>query len=381
MFRSLSFKIYCGGDPRALAQTGGSCRFVYNHFLNRKIQHYKETGETLSSYDLMKELPDLKEQYPFLQSSPATVFQAALVDLDKAYTGFFKHGRGFPKFKRKDGTDSFRIPGAVSVGEVDPDSHSVRLAKLGWFKARGGWSLLEHYQEIGGSVKNITVKQEAGSWYAVVLFDLPDQLPTHIHRTVVVGVDLGVVQPLTGFDSSGQTFVKGVDFSEALKKKECRRRHYQKVLARKKKGSRNREKARLKLARAYKAERDFRKNWVENTSHDLAKEYKHVVFEDLNIQRMTKKGLHKNRLNDGMRRLSLSHLVTRTTQKCEELGGSVVLVNSRNTSRCCSECGSIHKENRKTQKVFKCVDCGHTENADLNASKNIYDRGLLVLCL
>jgi len=93
---------------------------------------------------------------------------------------------------------------------------------------------------------------------------------------------------------------------------------------------------------------------------------------------MTKKGRGKSKLNEGMRRLGLSNLITRTEQKALERQGQVAYINPAYTSQTCNACGCISKANRKSQTVFKCVDCGHTDNADRNAALNIMDTGLVL---
>jgi putative transposase len=200
------------------------------------------------------------------------------------------------------------------------------------------------------------------------------------------GIDLGVVRPVTVAYENGSA-VAGRKASRVLKEKELKRRRYQRQLARKQRGSSNREKSRHKLSRAYQCERNYRKDWVEKTSTKLATTFRVIIFEDLKLNNMTRsaKGTvespgknvaAKAGLNRELLRLGIAQLVLRTTQKAERLGGLVIKVDPKFTSQTCSECGVIDKSSRKSQAVFHCTSCGHTLNADKNAARNILSRGL-----
>lgn len=372
--RAVKLRIYPNKAKQiALTRNIGCCRWVYNYFLEKRIKYYEKTGETLSYSDCSKKLTKLKRRYLWLRDADAQSLQQSLKDMDQAYQNFFKHGRGFPKFKKRGQKDSLRLPQRVDYSEG-----KLRLGKHGWITCRGSTERLKDKH-----IRQITVSYEAGQWFASCLTEVEK---TNIeHPYPICGVDVGVTKPLVIAvpDEKDYLFCQsGKDFKKKLRKKEQKRKREQSKLARKQKKSKNRIKQRLSVARAFQRERNLRKEWVEQTSHRLTRLFHTVVFENLNMKGMTKaaKGTMENPgvnvraksgLNRELLRLGISHLMTRCQQKAELRGGNVVFVDPRYTSQTCSCCGHTHKNNRKNQAVFKCQKCGHTENADRNAAVNI----------
>lgn len=367
-------------------KTAGCCRKVYNDFLGRKIkdyQYYKETGVKKPAPSLVK----YKSVYEFMKEVDSTSLQSSLIDLDKAYQNFFKHGKGFPKFKKKGSHHSFRC---VQHNRIEDSS--IKIGKLGFIKFRG---LSDQCPE-DIKIKSVTVSRSSdNNWYASILVDLDTAIYDHAHRFTSAGIDLGVVQPLTVYftNSSGEGVRKvlGKKFSKDLSKKEDKRKKYQRQYARKQKGSKNQYKASLRVGKAYFREAQFRKNYIEQISKKLAFNFQTISMEDLNIKGMTKRVkktldgsprknvAQKQGLNREMMRLGLSNLVSRLQHKTKKYGGQLILVDPKYTSQTCPECGTIDKLNRESQAVFLCVSCGHHDNADVNAARNILHRGLMHL--
>lgn len=375
-YRAVRLRLYPNSaQEQTLLQNCGAVRWLYNRGLAFRIRKYEKTGESVSKYAMMKSLPRLKDKFPWLKEADSTSLQQALHNLDTAYQNFWKHGRGFPQFKKKGVRDSFRV-----VMSLQYEDEKLKIGKHGWFSVRGSVERVE-----GRKIKSVTVTRDGNHWYASCLIEWGEHID-HIHRYEKAGIDVGVKQPVTlcYLNDVGKRryAVVGQKFSELLDKKEKRRKRYQRQIARKQKGSNNRTKARYKVQGAYRKERNFRKNWIEQISHKLASRIHTVAFEDLRIKSMTKSARGtkdnpgknvraKSGLNREMLRLGLGSLMARTQQKAAYLGGIVTFVNPRNTSRTCPECGTIDKDNRKSQAVFKCVSCGHRANADKNAARNI----------
>jgi putative transposase len=385
-YYTIKFRLYPNREQFELFyKTSGSCRFLYNKCLAHKIRMYDKKGINLSKYYFMKQLTKLKkmDKYEWLKEVSAQALQQSIIDLFKAYDNFFKHGSGFPNFKKFRDKRSFRLPQSCSV---DLDSRKLLLGKLGWCKARGSFDLYHNEK-----VNSITVSQDSdNNWYASVLIERDTRIKDHQHPYVACGNDLGVAVPLTTVyaDHNGKYIHNfgGHIFSKELLKKEKRRNRYQKSYSRKQKGSNNQEKARLKLAKAFYKEKQCRKNFSEQTSVRLARLFQFVIYEGLNMKNMTRsaKGTieepgtnvkAKSRLNLAMRRLGLSQLVIKTNQKCRKYGGSVLYVDPKRTSQECSECDYTHKKNRISRDLFHCQNCSHQEHADVNAGKNILKRG------
>ena len=379
----------------SIRQNCGCCRFVYNHFLQRKKEEWENYKNNLSEYDMMKELTSLKQVYPWLCQADSQSLQQTIKNLCKAFDNFFrrlsrcKKGQkpGYPKFKKKYiSRESFRIPQRMNL---NPNTRILTLPKIGTISYRCD---NERWRGVSG-INSVTVSIDAGKFYASCSIEVDDFNPIQ-HKFETCGIDLGIKRPLTivysvagatlNENSQGtmNTSVFGVKFSEDLRKKEERRQHYQRTMARRQKGSSNHEKARRRVARSYQKERFSRQNWIEQTSHALSSNFEVIKFEDLKISNMTRsaKGTAQNPgvnvkaksgLNREMLRLGLSGLVLRTEQKSMTNGGQVVYINPRYTSQTCSDCGVIDKKSRRSQSKFSCVHCGYTLNADTNAARNI----------
>lgn len=379
MLRAIKVRLYPSKVQRTLFDKNiGCCRFVYNRMLATRREAYETTGKTVHKNDLIKMITPLKQQLEFawLQEVDSQSLQQAVIDMDKAYQNFFKHGRGFPKFKKKSHVGSFRC----TVGcRCDA---KLKIGKHTPVKFRCSARDREILQNT--KIRNITVSRDAGHYYASCLVDLSD-VEYQGHPLEKVGIDVGVRKPLSlAFSVDGTLKFRtwGLHFSNNLASKEERRKKYQKAYSRKRAGSNNAKKARLRVARAYMKERNCRKEFVEQVSHRLTSTFAVINFEDLNLKGMTKsaKGTvekpgknvtAKSGLNRELLRIGIGALMLRTAQKAEQRGSIVNFINPKNTSRKCSCCGHTEKDNRKSQAVFKCVACGYTKNADYNAAKNV----------
>lgn len=387
-FTSVLFRLYPSrSQEETLSRNCGCTRFVYNYVLGKMIEYYKNTGKHVSCGTAINQLPNLKEKFEWLKEADSQSLQQVIRNLDQAYRNFFRRLKqggppGFPKFKKKGvSRDSFRC---TSSSPVRLEGTKLKVGKHGFIQARGNLKFLADKK-----IKSITISRHADRWYAACLVEAVRSTP-HIHRHEICGVDLGVKRPLTtaysNLEGDEKSYWFGKKFSLNLARKEARRKHYQRQLARKQKNSKNREKAKLKVQRAFLHEMNCRREFQEQVSHVLAYHFRTIVFEALKIRSMTRnaRGTVENPgtnvrakagLNREMLRLGLSSVVTRTQQKATYLGGEVIFVSPHYTSQMCNCCGSINRENRKSQAKFKCIECGHTDNADRNAARNIRDLG------
>jgi putative transposase len=348
----------------------GCCRFIYNRYVALRKENHQRYNQGKPELPLPTE-KELKGEYQWLAEVDANSLVQARVDAQNAFKNCFKHGFGYPKFHRKGKKESFRIIQMNNDGYVRVEDRKIKIGKYGFVKSKGDWSQLR------GRIKNITVKLDAGKWYASIQQEVSaDEYYTPVnHRHEAGGIDLGVVRPLTVTD--GERFaLLGRDTKQRLEKAETKRKRYQRQFARKQQGSKNREKAKLRVQRAYQKERFIRKDFVEKASACLTKNFKTLIFEDLKIANMTKGGKNKSGLNREMLRLGLGSVVQRCIDKAARRGGAVIFVDPRYTSQMCSSCGTIDRESRKSQSRFHCISCGFKLNADRNAAQNILARGL-----
>lgn len=383
MLRAIKVRLYPNKiQAQRIKQNIGNCRFLYNHMLSLRKKLWENSKKNIHKYELMALITELKKEYEWLKDSDATSLQQAISDMDKAYQNFFRHGYGFPKFKkRQEGYGSFRCSMSLRVNEG-----KLKIGKHNDLKFR--CSKRDHEILSSTRIRNATISMNAGLYYASCLIELPDLEPTTF-KFSSCGIDLGIKIPValayrTNRKSTAYKRI-GKNYTQSLINKEKRRKRYQRRMARKEVGSNNFKKAKNKVQRAFKQERDYRANFVEQVSCRLARNFAVIAFENLNLKGMTKavkkneEGIRKgraakSRLNRSLLRNGMYHLVLRTEQKSTALGGLTVKVNPAYTSQTCSQCGHVDKNSRKSQARFVCTACGYQKNADLNAARNVLKR-------
>lgn len=362
-------------EASLLRQFVGSSRFVWNAILAENEARF-EMGDPLPlRYEaLTSRLMTLKLRHPFLQEACAQALQQTLRDLAVGYQRAFnpKLAAEMPTFKKKGFAQGIRFPQGFKV-----ERNGVYLPKIGWVAFRVSKRTAK--RQIAGEVKNVTVRLEAGKWYISFQTEREIAEPIHANAGSAVGIDVGV----TRFASlSDGTFFEGAN---AFKKYERRVAILQRRLARKVKFSKNWRKAKAKITAIHSRIANIRKDQIHKASATISKNHAVVVMEDLRITNMTasaagtieepgknvaaKSGLNRRILDQGW-----GELRRQLGYKLDWLGGALLLVDPRNTSRTCNACGHISADNRVSQSAFKCVECGHASNADTNAAQNILGR-------
>ena len=360
-------------ERKLFAQFAGCCRLVWNKALAVQKELLKEGNKLLSFSDLCKLLIEWKhtEETIFLGGVHSQPLQQTVKNLDRAIKEAFNktNPKQFPRFKKKGQRDSFRYPQGF---KIDEPNTRVYLPKIGWVRYRNS-------QPIIGTPKNVTVSKRGDHWYVSIQTEREVETPQPT-ETSIVGGDLGITRFLTL--STGEYFEPLNSFKK-LQKKLAR---LQRTLARRVKGSANWKKVKRKISQLHIEIANARNDYLHKLSHDLSKNHAVVVLEDLKVAKMSKSakgtveepgtnvkaksGLNKSILDQGWYefRRQLGY-------KLEWLGGMLVLVNPKNTSRCCPECGHTSGENRKTQSGFVCVECGYKDNADKVGALNVLRAG------
>ena len=373
--RGFKFKLRPNGTQRKLmAQTAGCCRYVYNRALIEQNEKYAQDGKKFSYVEQSKHLVAWKKERDttWLSKVPSQPLQQSLRDLDTAYVNFFKKRAMLPKFKKKGQGDSFRVPQGFKLDEANS---RVFLPKLGWMRYRKS-------RKLEGKPKNISVSYRAGWWFMSVCTEFPRAAKNCVDLGPV-GIDMGIANFATFSD--GTTVVP----LNSFKKKKKKLKRAQVALARKKKGSRNWEKARRRVAKIYFDIANARLDFLHKTSTDVSKNHAMVVMEDLKVKNMSasasgtleepgtnvkqKSGLNRSILDQGwsMFRILLEY-------KLKQRGGQLILVPPHHTSQKCPICGFTHKDNRQSQAEFLCLECGYENNADIVGSMNVLAAGLAV---
>ena len=355
-----------------LARFSGSARFLWNKALAMNRDRLEGKQGILWYHELAYWLTLWKrsEEYSFLKDCPSQVLQQKLMDLDRAFSDCFDKSqplKRLPVFKKKGLGDGIRFPQGFKI-----EGRRIFLPKLGWIG-------FYKSQEIEGAIKNITLTNRAGKWYASVQVEQVLETVKHSADSEI-GIDAGV-KCFAAF-SDGR-LIEGV---HSFRKHEDRLGREQRKLSGKKKGSNNWKKQKRKISNLHVRIADVRSDFLHKLSTEISENQARVFVEGLNIKNMSssawgtiekpgrnikaKSGLNKSILDQGW------YEFRRQLQyKLSWKGGSLVEVDYRYTSQTCSCCNHRAKENRQSQAVFKCSSCGYEEHADVNAAKNILTVG------
>ena len=364
MLRAIKYELNPTNTQKVqIKQTCGCCRFVYNTMLDRKISAYKESGTTISTIDLIKQLPELKTEKVFLKEVPSQSLQQAIRNLDTAYTNFFrKGGSGFPKFKKKGVKDSFRIPVACVI---DYDNWTIKVAKIGtisFFKGRN--------KKINGKIKSYTISHTSTDRYFIsVLYETEDRVKLNNNKSV--GIDMGIKD--LAVLSDGKVFENQKYLKSNLRKLRVLQRTVSRRYQRGKKReeqSNNWKKAVKQVAKLQEHIAFQRYDYLHKTSTWIAENYSTVCVETLNV-----KGMQKNHhLAQSISDCGWGMFLNMLEYKCDNL---VKIDKWFASSQTCSECG-YKEEKIKNLKVreWVCPVCGTHHDRDLNAARNIEREGL-----
>lgn len=351
----------------------GCSRFVYNSCLAHKIKKYEESKESVSFGDLGKYLVELKnkEGNEWLKNAHSKVLQQSLINLDKTYKNFFKNGAGFPKFKSKHASrQSCRFP-KDAIGKILGNRINIikKLSNIHFKCSRRDEKVLNRFQK---NIKSGTLtKTKSGKFYFSVLVDLPDEekLPK---SNKTVGLDVGINDFVV--DSNGKRYRN----LKATRKNQKKLSRLQRSVSKKKKGSSNRNKARIKLARFHEKLSNQKDHYLHQVSNEIINENQVIVIEDLDVA-----GMMKNKyLAKSIQELSLFRFKELLSYKSDWRGRELIQVDRFfPSSKLCSCCGYKNEELELKDREWKCPSCGGNHDRDLNATKNILKEGQRILKL
>ncbi len=361
-----------GEQQRQMRRFAGSCRFVFNKALALQKERYERGEKKLGYAGLCKELTGWRNgaETPWLSDAPIHPLQQTLKDLERAYANFFAKRADFPRFKKKGLSDSLRYPDPKQI-KLDQANCRLFLPKLGWLRYRNSRDVL-------GTVKNITVSQSGGKWYASIQTEREVEQP--IPQGDAVGIDMGVARFATLSDG---TFVAPLG---SYKQHQDRLRRAQQSVSRKVKFSSNWRRAKARVQRIHSRIGNARRDFLHKTSTAISQNHAMVCIEDLQVRNMSrsaagstekpgrnvraKSGLNKSILDQGW-----FEFRRQLDYKLAWNGGWLVAVPPQNTSRTCPCCGHVSADNRQTQAQFLCVECGFEENADVVGAINVLRAG------
>ncbi len=344
----------------SLAQHAGVARFAYNWGLDKRIARYKNNQDNDRFTDAMKQhklLNSLKKtEFPWMYETSKCAPQEALRDLHTAFKNFYrglKSGKkiGFPRFKRRGIKDSFRLTGTIRFHE-----RVIQLPRIGKVRIK---EKKESYYN--GRILSVTVRRQANRWFVSVTVE-ENILDPQLVRGAPVGVDLGVKTLATLSD--GTTFVNPRAIGKRLRKL----RQLHRALSRKEKGSNNRQKAKLRLAKMYLRVFNVRQDTLHKVTTYLAKSHGKVVIEDLLVSGMMK----NRRLARVIADVGFYEFRRQLEYKCQWYGSELVIVSRTfPSSKMCSRCGHRKKELSLSEREYECEQCGLEIDRDLNAALNL----------
>jgi|SRR5947209_3543022 len=354
---------------QAFLRHAGSCRYIYNWALSRRIAHYEQTGETLSVPALNRALTELKQSdCPWLYEVSNAALQNAIRHLDSAYRHFFRRVKagetpGFPRFKsKKRGLGGFTLNSPVHV-----EDGRIKLPRIGWVRLKERGYLPAGIGPVGSPrITSATVTERAGRWYVSIAVE-EHVVPETPADGPTIAAHLGVRQLAT--TSDGEVYSPHASLERSLRKL----KRAQRALSRKQKGSANREKARRRVAKIHASIANQRTHALHQVSHAITKRAGSLVLESWDVAGMLTEAAQDKR-HGLARRMSdeaVGELRRQLLYKAQWRGVAVVLAPvAFPSSMRCSQCGA-EKRDLGTTIIYHCTHCGLEVDREQNSVRNL----------
>ena len=371
--KAYKFRLYPTNEQKILInKTFGCTRFIYNYYLDKKINEYKDKKNSLSCYDTIKDLKNLYIEYPFLKEVDSISLRCSLFDLDNAYNKFFKERKGFPKFKSKFKKNSFRTnmikreyKGNTYYNiKLDLINKTITLPKLKNMKIRGYRKL----NKINGRIINATIFKEMDNTYYVSVVVEEDVINPKYIPTTIIGLDLGVKDLV--ITSNYQRYHN----EKVIEKYEKRIQRKQRRLSKKEKGSNNYNKLKQEIARIYKKIKNTRKYLIHHITKDITENNDIIVCETLKVKNMIK----NHHLAKSITDVSLSEIIRQLEYKAKWKGKKLYKIDTYYpSSQICNHCGYKNPLLKNLSiREYNCPKCNYKLDRDINAAINIMFEGL-----
>lgn len=356
--KAIKYRLYPNEEQKQkIVQTFGCCRKIWNLMLSDKIDYYKVNKKSLQTTSAQ-----YKKEYPYLKEVDSLALANVQIHLQTAYTNFFRDKRvGFPKFKSAK-TSRKTYTTNNQNGTIALLDNAIKLPKVGRVKA-----VIHKKPNSDWKLKSATISQDAdGKFYVSVLFTYED----NIQKINQINNTIGLDYKSDGLyaDSNGQICGSPKYYCKSQKKLA----KLQRQLSRKQKGSNNRNKARIKVARLHKHISNQRLDFLHKKSTEITNQYDVVCVETLNMQSMSNKGFGNGKATlDNGYGLFLNLL----EYKLNDRGKYFIKVDKwYPSSQICCRCGSKHKL-LLSERIYKC-ECGNIIDRDYNSAINILNEGL-----
>lgn len=359
MLKAYKYRIYPNKEQeKLLSKHFGCVRFIYNWALAKKNETYQKENKSLSCFDLANELAKLKKQdeYIWLNEVNSQSLQMSIRNIDNAFTKFFREKKGFPKFKKKRAEQSFQCP---QHSKVDFKNGTLNIVKIPDIK------IILH-RKFKGEIKTVTIsKTSTGKYFASVLVETADTLPkkSSLKEKTTIGIDLGIKHFATLSNGVKIENPKHLNKSIDVLKKA------QKRLSRKQKGSNNRDRARLRVAKLHEKIANQRDDFLHKLTYRLTHDNQvdTVAMEDLNIAGMVK----NHRLAQSISDASWSKFIELLKYKCDWYGKNLIFIGRFEPSSKMCSCGTINNNLTLNDRIWTCSNCNTKHDRDILASRNI----------
>ena len=369
MEKAFKYRIYPNKKQQELIQkTFGCCRYVYNYYLNKRIEMYENDKTTFTYNMCSKDLTSLKKEFEWLKEPDKNSLQKALKDLDNAYQKFFKEHTGFPKFKsKKDRHQSYRTSNVSTTagGSIRFEYKHIKLPKLGYVKTKDR-------QIPQGRILNATISQEPNGHYYCSLCCTDVEMSELPKTNQNVGIDLGIVDFAIFSD---ETKIENPRFYEKSEKKLAK---LQRELSRKTIGSNRWDKARIKVANLQKHICNQRTDFLHKLTTNIIRNYDVIAIEDLDVKSMkeTNNSVRNKRVGD----VSWYEFRRQLTYKSDWYGKQLVVIDRYYpSSQICNVCGFNSGKKSEDIREWECPNCNEILDRDINAAMNILHEGLRIL--
>lgn len=357
-----------------LLQHCGVARFAYNWGLAQRIALLKQNegkDKFTSAMTQHRQLNALKKsEFPWMYEVSKCAPQEALRDLDKAFNNFWRERKkskrnkrrvGFPRFKKKGIHDSFRLTGSIYVFD-----NAIQLPRLGKIKAK------ESTAKLKGCILSATISREADRWFVSLAVEREREILPRTNDGAV-GIDLGINSFAVTHDGNN---TERIYAPKPLESKLKRLRRLSRCHSRKRKGSNNRRKSALRLAKLHRRIKNTRTDFLHKLSTSLAKTKSAVIIEDLNVRGM----VCNHHLARSIADSGWGEFRQMLEYKTRWHGSQLVVIDRfAPSSKACSECGMVNGNLTLGDRKWACMSCGASHERDENASKNIRRMGLEIL--
>lgn len=378
--KALKIRIYPTQEQETqILKTIGSCRFLYNNMLAEKIKNYeswKSSGQDKKVLFNLKYKTEkqYKEEFDWLNEVSSVALQQSRMDLSSAYQNFFKSlsgkrkgNSGFPKFHKKGRKDSYRETVTNNNVKIDFDDRKVKLPKVGWIAFR------DLRLEMKGEIRQATVSRtKTGKYFVSILFEQELDGIEITSNLKVKGLDMSLNSFFIDDEGNSPAYERIYkNFEDGLK-------FLQRKVSNKKKGSKNRQKAQLRVNKVFEKITNSRNDFTQKLSTNLVQENDVIVIENLNLKAMAQC------LNLGKSVNDLGYGAFLAQLKYKTLWNNKILIEADKwfaSSKTCSKCGYVHKNLQLQDRIFNCPNCGFKIDRDQNAGVNLKNYGLKELGL